>query len=292
MWLQAHLTVDKSRAPLIELLFENLGAEAVSLGDAGDEPMLEPGPGETPLWQATRVSGLFAGDTDADALRSALNQALAADVGRSLALERLEDRDWERAWMERFAPMRFGERLWIRPSGSEVAQPDAVIIDLDPGLAFGTGTHPTTALCLEWLDRHQVRGTRVIDFGCGSGVLAIAALRLGAAQAIAVDHDPQALLATRDNAARNGVADRLRVQHSDAVDVAPADLVLANILANILIEQAATLCGLLRPGGRLVLSGILREQQAAVVQAYAQQVDFHPGETKDDWVLLAGSKHA
>ncbi len=288
MWLQAHLTVDKSRAPLIELLFENLGAVAITLGDAGDEPMLEPGPGETPLWQATRITGLFEGDTDVDALRSAINQALNTDSSRSLTLERLEDRDWERAWMDRFHPMRFGERLWIRPGGQEIDQEDAVIIDLDPGLAFGTGTHPTTALCLSWLDAHEVRDKTVIDFGCGSGVLAIAALKLGARSAIAVDHDPQAVLATRDNAERNRVADRIEVLHSDDFQARPADLVLANILANILVDLSPQILHLVNPGGQLVMSGILQAQWEAVARAYADQIEFEPPETRDDWVLLHG----
>ncbi len=290
-WLEAHLTIDKSRAPLIELLFEDLGALAVTLGDAGDEPMLEPGPGETPLWQATRMTGLFGGDTDADALRSAINQALATDVSRSLALERLEDQDWERAWMERFQPMRFGRRLWIRPSGREVAQADAVIVDLDPGLAFGTGTHPTTALCLGWLDGHDLQGKTVIDFGCGSGVLAIAALKLGARQVIAVDHDPQAVLATRENAARNEVADRIEVVHSDEFSASEADIVVANILANILIDLAPHIRSLVKPGGHLVMSGILEPQSGAVMQAYAEQLDFQPAEIKEEWVLLHGRAH-
>ena len=290
-WLEANLTVDKARAPLIELLFENLGAAAVTLGDAGDEPMLEPGPGETPLWQATRITGMFSGDTDPDALRSAINQALAADVSRSLALAWLDDRDWERAWMDRFEPMRFGDRLWIRPSGREVLQEDAVIVDLDPGLAFGTGTHPTTALCLTWLDRHAVQGKTVIDFGCGSGVLAIAALKLGARHAIAVDHDPQAVLATRDNAARNSVADRIEVVHSEDFVAQAADVVLANILANILIGLAPQIQGLVRPGGQLVMSGILHPQADEVARAYARQIDLEPPEISDDWVLLHGRKH-
>jgi ribosomal protein L11 methyltransferase len=288
MWLQAHLTVDKTQAPLIELLFEELGAVSVTLGDAGDEPMLEPGPGETPLWQATRVSGLFDGGTDPDALRSAINQALAADVGRDLRLEDLADRDWERAWMDRFGPMRFGERLWIRPGGTHIDQADAIVVDLDPGLAFGTGTHPTTALCLTWLDGHDLHGKTVIDFGCGSGVLAIAALKLGAARAIAVDHDPQALLATRDNAACNGVDEQLEVLPGDAIEVPAADLVLANILADVLVELAPRIQGLVAPGGQLVMSGILQSQAAEVMQAYRDKIDFAPVETLQEWVLLHG----
>ena len=287
-WLEASLTVDESRAAPVELLFENLGAVAITLGDAGDEPMLEPGPGETPLWQATRITGLFEAETDVDALRSAINVALGTDSSRSLVLGRLEDRDWERAWMERFQPMRFGNRLWIRPSGREITQSDAVIIDLDPGLAFGTGTHQTTALCLSWLDANEIRDKTVIDFGCGSGVLAIAALKLGARRAIAVDHDPQAVLATRDNAERNQVANRIDVMHSADFKDCTADIVLANILANILIDLSPRIQGLLNPGGWLVMSGILRTQSDQVTRAYRGRIDFGPVESRDDWVLLQG----
>ena len=250
--------------------------------------MLEPGPGETPLWEATRVTGLFAGDTDVDSLRSMIGLALGADDRRSLKLKRVNDRDWERAWMDHYRPMRFGRRLWIRPSGSEVDQDDAVIVDLDPGLAFGTGTHQTTALCLSWIDGQDLSGKRLIDFGCGSGVLAVAALKMGASRAIAVDHDPQALLATRENGKRNQVSDRLEVMHSSAFTPATADVVIANILANTLIELSVELLALLRPGSDLVLSGILRDQAEAVAKAYRARVDFRPAETRDDWVLLHG----
>ena len=289
-WLQAQLTIDKGRAPLIELLFENLGALAVTMEDAGDEPMLEPSPGETPLWQATRITGLFEGDTDADSLRSTINQTLATDVSRHFVLERLADQDWERAWMDQFHPMQFGRRLWIRPSGSTITQPDAVIVDLDPGLAFGTGTHPTTALCLRWLDGHDLHGKTVIDFGCGSGVLGIAALKLGASRVIAVDHDPQAVLATRDNAARNDVSDRIEVLHSDGFESRSADLVLANILANVLIALAPRIEELVTPGGQLVMSGVLQAQADDVMRAYADSLDFQAIQAQDDWVLLQGAK--
>ena len=287
-WLEATLTIDESRAPLIELLFEHLGAVAVTLGDAADDPMLEPGPGETPLWRTTRVTGLFAGDTDVDDLRSAVSQVLDAEGGPVLSLARLKDRDWERAWMDQFRPMRFGHRLWIRPGGSRIDQKDAVVVDLDPGLAFGTGTHQTTALCLSWLDGNDVRGKTVIDFGCGSGVLAIAALKLGASRVVAVDHDPQAVLATHDNAVRNRVSDRIEVMHSDDLAVVTADLVLANILANVLIELSPRILALVKPGGRLVMSGVLRDQAATVTRAYERQLDFQATKTRDEWVLLEG----
>jgi ribosomal protein L11 methyltransferase len=286
-WLQLHLTVDRAQAPLIELLLEGLGAVAVTLGDAGDEPMLEPAPGTTPLWQATRVTGLFEGSRDADDLRSRIEQSLATDIGRHVTIERLAEQDWERAWLERFQPMQFGKRLWVRPSGFDIEQPDAVVVDLDPGLAFGTGTHPTTALCLRWLDGATPLEERVIDFGCGSGILAIAALKLGAEHVIGIDHDPQALLATRSNAERNGVADRIDILGTEAYDGKPAGLVIANILANVLIELAGSIGALVAPGGRLALSGILADQAEAVVRAYADRFDFADPVCEDGWVLLA-----
>lgn len=287
-WLQFHLTVDKSQAPLIELLFENLGAIAVTLGDAGDEPMLEPAPGETPLWHATRVSALFEGSEDPEGLRGSVEQALGTDVGRSLAVEILAERDWERAWLDRFQPMRFGRRLWIRPTGRQVKQPDAVIVDLDPGLAFGTGTHPTTALCLAWLDQAALEDATVIDFGCGSGILGIAALKLGARHVIAIDHDPQALMATRNNAKRNGVIDRIDVMRGEAYPGEPAQLVVANILANVLITLEPQIKGLVEPGGQVLLSGILANQAESVIEAYTSDFVFSPPVLQEDWALLAG----
>lgn len=290
-WLQTHITVDKSQTALIELLLENLGALSITLGDAGDEPMLEPGPGETPLWQATRVSGLFSGDTDPDLLRGALNQALTRDISRHLQLEHLDDQDWERSWLSRFQPMRFGRRLWICPTGHRVDQPDAVVVDLDPGLAFGTGTHPTTALCLQWLDGAQLTGKTVIDFGCGSGILGIAALKLGAARVIGVDHDPQAILASRANAARNRVDERFDAYLDKDLPAQPADLVVANILANVLIELQPRIERLLSPHGELVLSGILADQASAVAQAYAATLQVDQPQLLDDWVLLHAQRN-
>jgi len=289
-WLQTHLTVDKSQAPLVELLLENLGALSITLGDAGDEPMLEPGPGETPLWSATRVTGLFTGDTDSDGLRAAFNQALARDISRHLTLERLEDENWERRWLEQFKPMRFGQRLWICPTGHKVDADKAVLVDLDPGLAFGTGTHPTTDLCLSWLDGADLAGKTVIDFGCGSGVLAIAALKLGAARAIGVDHDPQAIIASRDNARRNGVDNRLSLYLSHQFPAQTADIVLANILANVLVDLRPQIAPLIAPGGELAMSGILAEQVDIVTRAYRGQLHFSPTHEKDGWVLLHARK--
>ena len=287
-WLQAHLTVDKEQAPLIEALFESLGALSVTLVDAEDEPMLEPPPGAQPLWSRTRVTGLFAANQDADGLRSRIDTSLDRDSSRSLVLERLEDRPWERAWLEHFQPMRFGKRLWICPSGQQVEAEDAVVVDLDPGLAFGTGTHPTTALCLEWLDGADLEGRTLIDYGCGSGILAIAALKLGAARVIALDHDPQALIATHENARRNRVDRRLEVCLPRDLPSLEADIVLANILANVLVELAPGILSHLRPAGELVLSGILAHQSGEVVSAYQPDIRFGPETRQHEWVRLQG----
>ena len=289
-WLQVHLTTDKAGAPLVELLFERLGALSVTLGDAADEALLEPPPGASPLWRRTRVTGLFPGDTDTDGLRDAIQRSLAPEATRGLELEVLEDRAWERAWLERFHPMRFGERLWVCPDGQRPDSRDGVFLDLDPGLAFGTGTHPTTALCLSWLDRADIAGKRVLDFGCGSGILSIAALRLGAAHAIAVDHDPQALEATRANALRNGVLERLETASGGLPAELRVDLVLANILAGTLIELEPVLARHLVPGGHLLLSGILAGQADQVGAAYAADFALQPPRQLEEWVLLEGRR--
>lgn len=290
-WLQSQLIISQTQSPIIELLFENLGAVAITLGDAGDEPLMEPGPGEMPLWQAVKVTGLFEGDTDSDQLRSDINQSLSSDVSRNLVLERIEDQDWERTWLERFKPMCFGKRLWICPSSHTVDAKDAVVIDLDPGLAFGTGTHPTTSLCLEWLDSANLTGKTVIDFGCGSGILAIAALKLGAAKAIAIDHDPQALLATEENAKLNGVEDRLETFDSTNYPTNSGDIVLANILANILISLSDQISPLVKPKGELILSGILESQWQEVAKCYQDTLDFNPPKNDAGWMLLTAVKH-
>jgi ribosomal protein L11 methyltransferase len=310
-WLQAHVHTDSAHAAQAEAALAAAGAVSVTLLDAADEPVLEPAPGETPLWAQIRVTGLFDGTADADALRATLDAAL--DGGGALRIEPLQDQVWERAWLEHFRPMRFGRRLWVIPGGqtAELAAGD-VAVELDPGLAFGTGTHATTALCLDWLDSLDLAGRRVIDVGCGSGILAIAALKLGAAGAVAIDHDPQALLATRENAARNGVADRLAVLGSDAPPPAPADVVVANILAGTLIELAPQIEAMVRPGGLLALSGILAEQVDDVAAAYMRPgrsafpgatdpsrqecrsyrsaILFAPPALRDGWALLHGTR--
>lgn len=290
-WIQAHLTVEKAQAPLIELLFQQLGAISVTLRDAADQPLLEPAPGQAPLWQQTCVSGLFSNDTDSSDLQRRIDQAMPGDSARSLQLETLQDQLWERAWLTEFQPLCCGRRLWICPAGKRpAAAADAVIVDLDPGLAFGTGTHQTTALCLEWLDASDLRGRTLIDFGCGSGILAVAALKLGAELVVAVDHDPQALQATTDNAEKNAVSSRLQICHSSQLPALRADILLANILAGTLVQLEPVLASHTRPGGSILLSGILSEQQRTVSLAYAADFELIASRSRDQWLLLEGRR--
>jgi ribosomal protein L11 methyltransferase len=281
------------------------GAASITLEDAGDDPVLEPPPGATPLWPHVRIKALFEANVDPATLLAGLRATLAMPLPDA-SFEHIADRAWEREWLKDFRPMRFGQRLWICPGGQR-PQLDAapgvpapvprdspgqtccpLVIDLDPGLAFGTGTHPTTALCLEWLDAAQLQDRFVIDYGCGSGVLAIAALKLGAAAALAIDIDPQALLATRDNAVRNGVAERLTVAAPDHAQRGRADILLANILAEPLLELAPAFAERVAGGGTVVLSGILQSQAAPVASRYAAWFDMRPAIVRDDWALLYG----
>jgi ribosomal protein L11 methyltransferase len=265
------------------------GALAVTLSDCRDDAVLEPLPGEVRIWPATRVQALFAAEAAAPLLVSRLAGELQLPASAIVAAA-VPEKIWEREWLRDFHAMRFGRRLWIRPSHERVDEADAIVVELDPGLAFGTGTHASTALCLEWLDSLPGPPARVIDYGCGSGILGIAALKLGATEVQAFDIDPQALLASGENAARNGVESRLRIV-SAAADLRPgADVLLANILAGTLIELTAELCSLLCPGGRYVLAGILAEQQDAVVQAFASWSDVHRFGQRGDWVALTGTR--
>ncbi len=291
-WLQLELLTHPDLAERLSERLSAHGAAAVTFQDAADQPLFEPPPGATPLWGQTRVVGLFAAEADVQAVVTALERELAPAPLPPWRLEPLEDRDWVRAWMDDFAPMRFGERLWIVPGEMSPPAPDAVNIRLDPGLAFGTGTHPTTAMCLRWLDAHPPAGQTVTDYGCGSGVLAIAAARLGARRVIGVDTDPQALLATAENARRNTVADRVQAFLPDDAPAETADLLLANILADPLVELAPLLAHRVRPGGHLVLSGILADQATMVTEAYRPDFDLVRTETEDGWVCLTGVRRA
>lgn len=286
-FLQLHLHAIASSVDALEDALLAAGALSVTLGDREDHPILEPGVGETPLWPEVRISALFTVDTDT----SAVLQSLADTLGfapQQPQWEHLADRAWEREWLQHFAPVRFGERLWVCPGGSVVEQADAIVLHLDPGLAFGTGTHPTTALCLEWIAAHGREYDAVIDYGCGSGILAVAALLMGARQVRAIDIDPQALLATRDNATRNAIAEsRLTVGDPTELDeTTSADLLLANILAGPLIELAPRFARLLRPGAPAVLSGILALQAEQVVSAYLPWFERVEVCARDEWVRI------
>lgn len=292
-WLQLRLDTDPEHATSLEDALLEAGAVAVTLEDNADEPVLEPGVGETPLWRQTRLTGLFPADTDMQAVLGMLPEVLLA--GCNQRVEILEDKDWEREWIRHYQPMRFGRRLWVCPSWLEPPEPGAVNLMLDPGLAFGTGTHPTTALCLTELDSLDLAGSKVVDYGCGSGILAVAALKLGARRALGVDNDPQALDASRDNARRNGIAD------SDFTVVLPghetiaqwqdqADLVVANILAGPLAALSEELLDLLRPGGTLLLSGLLDTQAEALIAHYQPALQLVIAGEKEGWVCLRGEK--
>lgn len=263
-----------------------LGAQSVTLLDAGDQPLLEPGPGETPLWPESTVEALLPDDLPDREVLLALSAGRIISSPAEVEFDHLSERDWVRAWMDRFQPMRFGESIWICPSHIEPKAEWGVVVRLDPGLAFGTGTHPTTALCLEWMDAVAFTGKTVTDYGCGSGVLAVAAALKGAERVYAIDHDPQALTATRDNALRNKVSGRIETALPGELDDARADVVLGNILAGPLIELAEHIASLVRPGGSLVLSGILEEQAEDVEDAYRPLIGKAHRMSREGWVRL------
>jgi len=274
--------------PLSDHLSE-CGASAVTFQDNADQPIYEPEIGSTPLWQATNVVALFEADSDTDSIVLQLTQLMAPSVLPQYRIEAVEDKDWVREWMDNFHPMCFGEQLWICPSWHQPPEPDAINILLDPGLAFGTGTHPTTALCLNWLDQVQVKDKIVIDYGCGSGILAIAAALLGAKKVIGVDIDPQALEATQANAERNGV--QIDTYLPEACPDITADLVIANILAGPLQTLAPTLLKLSKPKSDIILSGILDSQAKAVSDTYQTWFNMAPPTQKEEWIRLVGQRH-
>jgi ribosomal protein L11 methyltransferase len=288
-WLQISCEADRDAAPVIEDALEHAGALSVTLQDAADDPVLEPAPGETPLWPRVRVTALFDEQTDPLPVAALLTGLPGGPDPREIDIGLLEDRIWEREWLSRFEPMRFGRRLWVCPGGRTPPDPAAVLVRLDPGLAFGTGTHPTTRMCLAWLDGAELEERQVVDYGCGSGILAIAAALLGARRVIAIDNDPQAIVATRDNAAANGVEARVEAR-APGSSTPSADVLLANILAGPLIELAPTFGTSVRPGGCLVLSGILAAQGPAVVAAYAPWFDLASPAAKDGWLCFSGRR--
>ncbi|MBL1277102.1 MAG: 50S ribosomal protein L11 methyltransferase [Ectothiorhodospiraceae bacterium] len=293
-WLQLTFETTPEDADSFSDLLSETGANAVTFLDSADQPLYEPPVGETPLWSRTRIIGLFDAGTDMGAVLSQISAAITPNKLPDHRISPLEDKDWVREWMENFKPMSFGERLWIVPSWTPAPHPDAVNILLDPGLAFGTGTHPTTDLCLQWLDKHgaehDAENKEVIDYGCGSGILAVAAAKLGAGHVWAVDNDPQALTATKDNADKNGVAEHITAVLPGALPHVQTPLLLANILAQPLMEFAERFSTLVIPGGHIVLSGILIDQAEQVTASYTPWFDMDEPKIKDEWVRLSGRR--
>lgn len=300
-YLELTLPCREADQPRYETALEDVGALSVTLMDLhAEEPdeqaIFEPGVGQTPLWQEMTLTALFPGDAVPELILMALD-AFDPELDFSGAVFRtVEDQDWERAWMDQFVPMQFGRRSFIVPWNQElpeVAQAsDAAVVRLDPGLAFGTGTHATTALCLEWLDGLDLIGKNVLDFGCGSGILAIAALKLGAEHAVGVDNDPQALTASADNAQRNEVADRFEVFAPSQEPVRTYPIVVANILASALDALAPLLAARVEAGGRIALSGILAGQEPALLDRYAAWFDALSVAQREDWIRIEGVRRA
>jgi ribosomal protein L11 methyltransferase len=304
-WLQISITVEQKLSKQVETLLLDQGACSVTLKDAADEPIFEPAPGEMRLWQKTVVTGLFENTPEQNSIIANLQSSLEDDAAE-IEVETLEDKDWSRTWMDHFQAMQFGERLWVCPHHVDPPDSEAVNLRLDPGLAFGTGTHPTTSLCLSWLDQHCDQQKNILDFGCGSGILAIAALMLGVQNADGIDIDAQALEASEINAKTNQVANRLQVYTPEQFKVIQDNkletgkdtnedakkyaIVVANILSGPLIELAPTLAGYTQPNGEIILSGILLEQADAVTKAYARFFTMNSPVEKEDWVLLHGRK--
>ncbi len=289
-WLQLRLAIGRDEVDALQDALLETGALSVTLQDNGDDPVLEPGVGETPLWHQVQVTGLFAADIDTGNTLAQLANHYAGTLPPS-AWQALDEQVWERAWMADYAPLQCGRRLWICPSWCTPPDPAAVNLILDPGLAFGSGTHPTTFLCMQWLDSQPLVGKTVIDYGCGSGILGIAALLLGADRVLAVDNDPQALLATRDNAERNGIApQRLSCHLPQHMPEVNAHIVVANILAAPLIELAPTLSQCVATTGSICLSGIFETQFSDIISAYGNNFRFDEPVFNDQWVRLAGVK--
>ncbi len=290
-WIQITINSSAAHAEALGTALIEQGAVSVTFQDSHDNPVFEPMPGETLLWGDTDVIGLFEPDANMSEVKNALSHHILAGDGFTHKIELIEDKVWERVWMNDFRPIRFGKRLWICPGWCDVPDPLAVNVILDPGLAFGTGSHPTTALCLSWLDQLDLSGKCVIDFGCGSGILAIAALKLGAAQAVGIDIDPQAIQASRENAKRNDVAGRLALYLAhEQPDSLCADVVIANILAAPLRELAPKISALTRTGGNLGLSGILSSQAPGIMEVYQHAFKFDPVVEKQEWCRITGIK--
>ena len=289
-WHQISVITQENIAPKLADYFSDLGAVSVTYMDAEDEPVYEPAIGETKIWSNTQVIALYELDADPELIKSQVYKQFNHDDLHDWVYEAIADQEWERAWMEYYKPMKFADRLWVCPTDQEQVESGTVCLTLDPGLAFGTGTHPTTALCLEWLASHELSAKTVIDYGCGSGILAVAAVLLGAKVAHAVDIDPQAITATESNALKNKVEDKIKTYLPEQFTPFQANIVLANILAKPLIDMAEQICALVVSGGSLVLSGILHEQAESVINAYQREIIFSPLVQQEDWIRLEGIK--
>lgn len=268
----------------------SIGALSVTFSDAGDQPLYEPAPETHPLWNRTEVRALFDQGVDLQVIQEKLIPQLNGIQLEFWRITQLEDQEWERAWLQYFQPMQFGEQFWVCPTDRDPPDSQAVNLLLDPGLAFGTGTHATTSLCLEWLAEQELAGKTVVDYGCGSGILGIASILLGAEHCDAVDIDPQALIATRDNAGKNQVDQEVACYLPEEINENQADIVIANILAQPLIDLAELIGSFVRPGGVLVLSGILATQTDAVSEHYASHFDFSTPVLREEWARLEGIK--
>lgn len=289
-WHQVSVTSNAAIASDISNFLSKLGAVSVTFMSATKKPVYEPAIGETKIWEQTKSIALFELEASPEIIKTLLLQQFTENNIHHWTAEILQDEIWERAWMEHFQPMQFAERLWVYPSGQEQSKPGTVSLILDPGLAFGSGTHPTTALCLEWLAKQDVTGKTVIDFGCGSGILAVAAVLLGAKEAHAIDIDPQALTATQDNAKKNKVTAKIKTYLAEEFTPFAADIVLANILAQPLIELSENISALVQPQGQLVLSGILKEQADSVRSRYQADFSIDAAIIQGDWCRLDGLK--
>ena len=289
-WIQLKINSQAEYAEQIGEMLSASGAQAVTFIDAKDTPMYEPKPGEVMLWPDTQIVGLYDAEYDMSRVISQLSQSKLLGKNFNHKLDQLEDNDWEREWMINFHPMQFGERLWICPSWRDVPDPNAVNVMLDPGLAFGTGTHQTTSLCLRWLDRLELSEATVVDFGCGSGILGIAALKLGAKRVIGIDIDPQALLASQDNANRNDVGEKIELYLPEHQPEFKADVVLANILAGPIRELRTVITEYCKTGGKLVLSGILDNQAQEINDLYSHDFNMDPIMVDGEWARVSGVK--
>lgn len=289
-WLQLRIITDRDTVSKVEQALERVNALSITLEDNADQPIFEPAIGETPLWQDTRVTGLFEAHVNTAKISTQIGSELGFTEDQ-LHWHVLEDKDWEREWMKDYHPIQCGEKFWICPSWIQPVDPSAVNLILDPGLAFGTGTHPTTYLCLKWLAKQELKGKTAIDYGCGSGILGVAALLLGVEKVIGVDIDPQALLATRENTSRNNLAtDKFPVYFPAKAPDLQADLLLANILAGPLVELAESLITRMKPGALICLSGVLKAQEAAIMKAYSANIEFDEVLEKDGWICMTGRK--